>query len=93
MTALKARFDLVPPRGLEQVALLLAAAAEKHGERGWEQDASRDVRGEIAAALRHVFRWLAGTTIDPEYGYSHLVHAAARLLIAVELLTVNKREI
>lgn len=44
----------------------------------------RPLVGDVEAAMRHAMRWLARDGADAESGRSHLVHAAARLLIALE---------
>ncbi|MGE4424982.1 MAG: dATP/dGTP diphosphohydrolase domain-containing protein [Solirubrobacteraceae bacterium] len=71
---------LLPARAILAVSQLLADEQTSHGDR-WT---ARPTTHHLAAALRHAFRWTAGETVDPDSGHSHLVHAAARLLMAVD---------
>lgn len=71
---LNARFDLIPPQPLFQVAVVLAEGAVKYGEDNWKLIPTND---HISHALAHLFAYLAGDTSD-----SHLSHAACRVLFA-----------
>ncbi|MCK9250364.1 MAG: DUF5664 domain-containing protein [Solirubrobacteraceae bacterium] len=71
---------LLPARAILAVSQLLADEQASHGDR-WRR---RPARHHLAAALRHAYRWLGGETVDPDSGHSHLVHAAARLLMALD---------
>jgi len=76
-------FDLtrLPPRALRQVAKAIQSGDEKYERWDWlDKDGSDDV----AAALRHINRWLDGEDDDPETLVSGLAHAAARLLYVLE---------
>lgn len=85
--SVRARFTLIPPRGLEQAALAMTRGAVKHDEPdGADRWRTREtMREHLAAALRHIFKRLAGERIDPEFGLPHLAHAGARVLMACEL--------
>lgn len=67
----KARFDLVPPIPIEELAKLYSIGASKYGERNWESGMQW---GRIfAAMLRHAFAWARGERIDPVDGQAHLI--------------------
>lgn len=71
---LTARFDLIPPRPLFQVAVVLGEGAAKYGEDNWKLIPTND---HISHALAHLCAFLAGDTSD-----SHLSHACCRILFA-----------
>jgi len=75
-----ARFDLLPPDVLWEVAEVLGWGASNRGdsERNWEQGLES---GPLYAGLqRHVNQWLAGEQGDEETGKSHLSHAICLLM-------------
>lgn len=78
--AAKPRPSLLPGLALIEAASLMAAEQQAKGD-GWKDAASAD---HVDAALRHALRWAAGVIEDDETGRSHLVHAAVRLLMAVD---------
>jgi len=43
----------------------------------------------IGAALRHIFSWLGGESLDPETGKSHLAHASCCLMMLLEFETTR----
>ncbi len=70
----KARFDLIPPGPLLELAEVYTKGAEKYDPRNWEKGMSW---GRIFAALmRHLWKFWRGEVADPEDGLSHLAHAA-----------------
>lgn len=71
---LKARFDLIPPAELFEVAIVLAEGAETYGEYNWQKIKTND---HLSHALAHIFAHLAGDTSD-----EHLSHALCRLFFA-----------
>lgn len=72
--------SLVPAAGILAIADLLTAAQAKYPTPKWP---TLTVAQHVSAALRHAFSHLVGDTIDPEFKRPHLVHAAARLVMAV----------
>jgi len=79
----KLRFDLLPPRALEELVGVLTFGANKYSSDGWRTvpDAKRRY---IAATLRHVFAWMRGRKRDGESGFHHLAHAACNLFFLFE---------
>jgi len=70
----KARYDLIPPEALHQLALLYGKGAAKYGDRNWEKGLPW---GRVFAALmRHAWAWWRGEDNDPEDGQHHLIAVA-----------------
>lgn len=70
----KARFDLIPPRELEDLAELFAIGAAKYGDRNWEGGLKT---GRLfAAMMRHAWAWWRGEEHDPVDGQHHLSSVA-----------------
>lgn len=66
----KARFDLIPPEPLFEVAKLYAMGARKYSDRNWEKGLSW---GRVfAAMMRHAWNWWRGEQFDPVDGQHHL---------------------
>lgn len=79
----KARFDLIPPRPLEEVARLYGLGAAKYGDRNWELGIGF---GRLfAAMMRHAWAWWRGEQHDPEDGQHHLAAVAWAALCLMEL--------
>lgn len=79
----KARLDLLPFKGLEQVAAIMAFGAKKYSEGGWRDVPNAKAR-YTAAALRHLFAYARGEKTDPESGLHHLAHCCACLLFILD---------
>jgi len=79
----KPRTDLLPPRALLVVAMVLDYGAKKYAPGNWRKAKTRG--RYVAAALRHLFSWMTGETHDPESGLPHLGHAVCSLLFVLEM--------
>ena len=66
---------------LEEVAYVREFGARKYARDNWKKGFK--VTRSCAAALRHIFQFLAGQTLDPESGRSHLAHAVCALEHAI----------
>lgn len=82
------RPSLLPELGLEEVAQVLEYGARKYGANNW--DKCEDPRRYHDAARRHMAKYNNARQrdhedADEESGLSHLGHAAACLLILIEL--------
>ena len=75
----KARFDLLPPVALEEIAHVFGHGAEKYGADNWRFGAAWS--RYFAAAMRHLWAYWRGEDLDPETGRHHLAHAACCALI------------
>lgn len=69
----KTRMDLLDPSAIEQLAQVLTFGARKYAAHNWRKGISKSRL--IAAALRHLFAYLAGEDKDAESGLSHVAHA------------------
>lgn len=76
--------ELIPPYGIRAVADVMTFGARKYGDRNWEKgiQASR----LVGAAERHINSRMQGEHLDPDSNLDHLAHAAASLLMAMDLL-------
>lgn len=54
---------------------------KKYEKNNWKK--GFNVTRSLAAALRHIFSFLSGETLDPESGLSHLGHAVASIEHAI----------
>lgn len=81
----KPRMDLLPPNAILALADLFRMGAEKYDDRNWEK--GMDGGRLIAAAGRHLFKYMAGEEVDPdpEAGTHHLIHLAWCALAAYEM--------
>ncbi len=80
----KTRFDLVPPLAEEAVAEVMTYGALKYDEENWRYVANAKRRYQ-AAARRHMNAHRRGELFDAESGKPHLAHAAASLMMVLEL--------
>jgi len=77
-----ARFDLLPPDALWQIAEHFGRGAAKYADRNWER--GYDWSLSYGALMRHSVAWWGGEDLDPETG-SH--HMAAVAFHAMALIT------
>jgi hypothetical protein len=56
----KGRYDLLPPRGLREVAIHFAEGGKAHGDRNWEL--GQPLSWFVDSGLRHGFDVLSGAT-------------------------------
>lgn len=85
-----ARFDLIPPLALTQVAEVLHRGAAKYGENNWRKI---DTVDHVNHAIAHLYGWLAAYTVEQESeAVEELSHAATRLLFALELEALQDEE-
>lgn len=97
--AAKPRLDLVPPRGIEAAGRALGYGAGKHGTPApggwgtWRIAGTEQAQPltHFACLLRHLMAWRRGEACDPESGLSHLDHAAAQLMILVDVVEDEPR--
>jgi len=80
-----ARFDLLPPDALRQVAEHYGRGAEKYAERNWEL--GYEWSKAFGAMMRHAWAFWGGEDIDPETGSHHL---AAAVFHCFSLMTWTK---
>lgn len=78
----KLRYDLLPPKALEDLVKVYTFGCTKYSPRNWEKGGSWCAW--FAAIGRHIFAWLGGENIDKETGCHHMTCAAWGALCLVE---------
>lgn len=73
-----ARFELLPPDALRQIAEQFGRGASKYADRNWER--GYDWSLSFGALQRHLWAWWGGEDDDPEFGSSHLAAAGFHVL-------------
>lgn len=81
----KRAYHLMPWAALDQVALVFAFGAQKHGEGDYNGPDAPTPEYCVGAAFRHLSDHLQGEPLASDSQLPHLAHAAARALIALEL--------
>ena len=81
----KSRVDLLPPRAALDVGRVMGYGAQKYAPNNYLRGEGIDPDRLIAAGLRHLFAHQAGELIDAESKLTHLSHAAASILMAIEV--------
>jgi len=84
----KVDLSLLPSTAIIEVGKVLTYGKHKYGAHNWRKGIlfSRN----IAAALRHIFKWISGTSYDEESGCHHLAHACVDLLFILEYAELSK---
>lgn len=77
----KADLSYITLELVEEVAHVRAFGAKKYARDNWKKGFL--VSRSCAAALRHIFQFLSGETVDSESGLSHLAHAVCCLEHAI----------
>jgi hypothetical protein len=78
----KRRYDLASPTALDQLVDVLTFGAQKYRDRNWE--VGMPWGRAFAAAMRHLWAWWRGETLDPETGMNHVAHAMCNLMFLLE---------
>lgn len=78
----KPQLELLPRRGLEEIAKVLTFGAHKYDRDNWRK--GLEWSRCIGAAQRHLLAYANGETHDPETGLSHLAHAGCNILFVLE---------
>lgn len=81
----KPSLSLLPWAAFPEVAEVMQSGVAKHGAHGWREPGKHTTAEYLDKALRHLAAHLGGVKLDAESGKKHLAHAAADLLIALEL--------
>ena len=80
----KEPLDLLPPEAIFEIGRVLRAGKIKYGTANWAKGIQ--ISRLVAAALRHIFKFLAGEDLDPETKTSHLANASTNLLFAIWMM-------
>ncbi len=77
----KEPLDLLPPEALFEIGRVLAAGKKKYGTANWAKGIA--ISRLLAAALRHIFKYLMGEDLDSETKTLHTANAAVNLMFAI----------
>lgn len=83
----KPNLSLLPSRAVTEIGKVLSYGEKKYGAHNWRDGI--EFSRNLAAALRHTFKHLAGDTVDEESGCYHLAHACVDLMFILEYLGVR----
>ncbi len=74
---------LIPVASMEGLARVMELGAKKYGPYNWR---AKPIKNMVYAhaALRHLFAWIGGQSVDPESGQSHLAHVASCMMIILD---------
>ncbi len=86
----KPRVDLLPSRGLIEIAKVLGFGASKYAPHNWRGGMAWSRL--IGAILRHILAYNEGEDFDKETGLSHLAHAGADILFLLEYEATHKAQ-
>lgn len=90
----KPRMELLSTLAVVELSKVLSYGAKKYttetdsGDHNWRKGMKWSRLA--GAALRHIFAWLAGETVDPETGINHLAHAMCCLMFLLEYQEIHK---
>lgn len=79
----KPDMSLLSAYAMYELSKVLSYGKVKYAAHNWRKGIARSRL--LAAALRHIFSYLAGQDKDPESGLPHLSHAMCCLMFATEL--------
>lgn len=75
----KAEVSQLDPRFVLELANLMTKSAKKYGKYNWAK--GQEYHTPFDSCQRHLLKWIAGEDLDEESGMSHLMHAAANIMI------------
>lgn len=86
--AAKPQMGFIPVAAMASVARVMELGARKYGPYNWR---SKKIKLMVYAhaALRHLFAWIGGESIDKESGEPHLAHVAACMFIALDAIATG----
>lgn len=79
----KERLSRVPYRALKQIVAVREFGIDKYKDEFGYLDV--DIKEYVEASLRHLYKHLHVEQTDPESGLLHIAHAAASLLLALDI--------
>lgn len=83
----KPALEFIPKVAMFAMGDAFAYGAKKYG--AWNYTKGMAVTRCCAAAVRHIYQFLAGETLDPESGKPHLGHALASLAMACQMMELG----
>ena len=87
----KVRLDLLQLRAIMKVGEVSTFGCGKYNAHNWEKGIM--FSRLIAAAFRHIFKWMLFEDNDPETGISHIHHATWNLLSIGEFIEAGRTDV
>lgn len=75
----KPEVSQLDPRFVIELADLMTLSAKKYGKYNWAN--GQEYHTPYDSCMRHLLKFIAGEDFDDDSGKSHLIHAAANLMI------------
>ena len=88
----KPRMSLVPPNAVRQVAAVMTYGEAKYAAWNYLNGEGLPFSDYLDAAERHLSAFNCGEDLDPESGLPHLAHAAACILMLMEMQLVHPQQ-
>lgn len=85
-----ARFDLIPPGPLTQLAEHFGRGARKYENRNWERGYNWSL--SFGALQRHAWAFWGGEDLDPETGTPHIIAVAWHALVLAEFMRTHSEK-
>tara|TARA_R110000851_G_scaffold153833_2_gene295855 strand:- start:610 stop:945 length:336 start_codon:yes stop_codon:yes gene_type:complete len=85
----KAKFSLIPPLGLKEIANVATMGAEKYDDWNWLK--GLPVTTYLDSMQRHIHAFSIGQTNDEESGYPHMAHAAWNAMAIIDTMAVHPK--
>lgn len=79
----KPKLSLLPINAKKEIAKVFDFGAKKYGRDNWKL--CKDKNRYVDATLRHIDAYIDGEELDTESKLNHIAHAAANLMILLEL--------
>ena len=87
----KPEVSQLDPRFIMDLADLMTVSAKKYGKFNWAK--GQEYHTPFDSCMRHLFKFMSGENLDPESGKSHLMHAAANLMILYTSQKLENKEL
>ncbi len=83
----KPDISLLSSTAVLKIAQVMTFGKKKYDAHNWRK--GFPYSRLLSAALRHIFAYVGGETLDPESGISHLAHACCCLMMVLEFETTK----
>ena len=87
----KPEVSQLDPRFVLALADMMTKSAKKYGKYNWAL--GQEYHTPFDSCQRHLLKWIGGEDVDDESGMSHLLHAAANIMIMWTSQEMDKKEL
>ncbi len=87
----KPEVSQLDPRFIMDLADLITKSAQKYGK--YNYALGQEYHTPYDSCMRHLMKFMAGEDIDSESGLSHLLHAAANIMILYTSVLKNNKDL